>query len=880
MKEKLEPTCRVAFAAYVHDLGKLAERARLEEAEVKDAAYSSVVERHKPLYCPCWEGRYSHVHAAYTAIALDQIEPFLPPIKGMDVSPFAAWGEKEVDDSLVNAAAKHHRPQTFLQWIVATADRLASGFEREEFESYNRAEEGTATGRDHYTARLLTLFESLRLEGEAPTARGEFAWRYPLKPLSVAALFAQPAKDCETDDRRAAQQEYQALWQAFSAGLKRIPAAHRANWPLWLDHFDSLWAAVAHAVPAATAGRVRPDVSLYDHSRTTSALAAALWRWHADRGDDPKAAAEAMRTRSDWDENKFLLILGDFYGIQDFIFASGGETQKNAAKLLRGRSFYVSLLSECAALRILDELGLPPTSQVIHAAGKFLIVAPNTEAVKQRLRGLQQEFDRWFLDKTFGASGIGLAWEAACCRDFVRRQSGERPFARLLKRLFQRLEDIKARRLNLCGTEAPAPVFCGFLDAFDASKGVCAIDGRSPASKKLEGTEDKFICPLAADQIDTGRWLAHHERVLVTTEDIGHHTLRLDLFGYHISFTGPEEASGKFGPLAETGVLRRAWDYALPAAETETLFSGYARRFINAYVPLIGELSDLDRDRYEGIELTDPAPRAPKTFELLARDDRRQGDKWVGTEALVVLKGDVDNLGLIFQKGLEQPSFAKWAALSRQLNAFFAVWLPWYCRTRYPSTYTVFAGGDDFFLIGPWYSTIRLTRDMRERFHRYVAENPELHFSAGLFMTKPGLPVRQLAEFAEEALEQAKAVPGKNALTLFRQSVAWKDLDELWQVLERIEEKAKALDLSTAYLYRLQHLARLAEKVHERPENALWKSWFGYYTYRMLERMRGIGKDERHRRMAEPWSVLGEPIERFGSRFVIPLFIYLYQQRH
>ncbi|BCX88942.1 CRISPR-associated protein Csm1 [Methylomarinovum tepidoasis] len=881
MKTKLEPSCRVAFAAYVHDLGKLAERARIGEAEAKDAEGNSVADRNKQQYCPGWNGRWSHVHAAYTAIALDLIEDDLPPLKGRDVSPFAAWGERNVDDSLINAAAMHHKPQTFLQWIVATADRVASGFEREEFDRYNQAEEGASTGRDHYTARLLTLFEQIRLDGEAPRNRADFRWRYPLEPLSVAALFPQPADACEGNDRQAAQAEYRRLWDGFRRALKEIPASHRDDWALWLDHFDSLWAAFAHAVPAATAGKVRPEVSLYDHSRTASALATALWRWHDDRGDDPKAAAEAMRTRSDWDENKFLLVLGDFYGIQDFIFTSGGETQRQAAKLLRGRSFYVSLLCECAALRILEELGLPPTSQVINAAGKFLIVAPNTEAVRRRLAAIQRQFDRWFLERTYAASGIGIAWQAACCNDFLhRRGETERPFARLLKRLFDRLEDKKSQRLNLCAPQAPEAVFKGFLDAFDNEKGVCAIDGRSPASEKLEGAENRYISPLAADQIDTGKWLAHHDRLLVTTRAIDHHTLRLDLFGYHISFTGPEEASGRFGPLVREGALRRAWDFSLPQGKRTPLFSGYARRFINAYVPLLGDLNQYDRDRYRDIELPgDWDPRAPKTFEHLARDDLRpEGDGWVGTEALTVLKGDVDNLGLIFQKGLEQPSFAKWASLSRQMNAFFAVWLPWYCREHYRDTYTVFAGGDDFFLIGPWYSTIRLARDMRDRFHRYVAKNPGLHFSAGLSMTKPGQPVRQLGKTAEDALEDAKALPGKNAVTLFHQSVSWDEFEQLWQVKEGIEHCD--LDLSTAYLYRLQELAHLAGNVHERPENAIWKSWFSYRTFRMLERMRGLSDQERRRRMAELWKVLGEPIERFGSRFVIPLFIHLYQQRH
>ena len=867
MREKLESACRVAFAAYVHDLGKLAERARIAEADARDADGASVAERNKQLYCPWWNGRPSHVHAAYTAIALDAVEADLPPLTGDAVAPFAARHTPEADDSLVNAAAMHHRPRTFLQWIVATADRVASGFEREAFERYNRAEERP----DHYRARLLTLFEQIRLTDEAPAERADLRWRHPLAPLSVEALFPRPAAECETADREAAQAEYRRLWETFREGLRAISPSHRRNWPLWLDHFDSLWATCTHAVPAATAGNVKPEVSLYDHSRTTAALATALWRWHDDRGDDPDAAAAAMRTRADWGEDKFLLILGDFHGIQEFIFAAGGETQRRAARLLRGRSFYVSLLSECAALKILDELGLPPTSQVINAAGKFLIVAPNTEAVRRRLAAIQAEFDRWFLGHTFATSGIGIAWEPACCDDFVSREKDDSPFRALIDRLFRRMETMKSRRFGLCGSQAPAAVFEDFLAGFDRDKGVCAIDGRSPGVEPLADS-GRFVGRLAADQIDTGKWLAHHDRVVIATEAVVPHTLRLDLFGYRIGFADAADDLDAAG-------LRRVWDYRLPESADEVLFAGCARRHINAYVPLLGELTAYDRKRYQGIEAEDD-PRAPKTFEHLARDDRRLEDgHWVGVEALTVLKGDVDNLGTIFEKGLARPSFAKWAALSRQMNAFFAVWLPWHCRHHAPGTYTVFAGGDDFFLVGPWLATIRLARAMRREFRRYVAENPDLHFSAGLLMTKPGLPVRQLGEFTEDALERAKALEGKNAVTLFGRSVPWDRFDDLWRVYENLQQEAETLALSTGYLYRLQSLARMAAEVTTRTENAIWKSQFAYHTWRLLERTRGLDDAARRRRMAELWTTLGDPIERFGEDFVIPLFLHLYQQR-
>ncbi len=897
MKEKRDASCRVAFAAYLHDLGKLAERARIDEAGQRDEEGNTLAERNKQLYCPGQDGRHTHIHAAYTAIALDLLDEHLPPLTGAEVTPFAAWKERDADDSLINAAAMHHRPQTALQWIIATADRVASGFERDRFDDYNRAIDDDGKPLNHYTRRQLTLFEQIRPQGDAP---GEvaLAWRYPLRPLSVESLFPVPREKCEKAGNTEAQMEYRKLWDSFRAALKIIPESHRRNWALWLDHFDSLWAAHASAIPAATAGNAKPEVSLHDHSCTTAALATALWRYHEN--DDEDGIREQLRAQWDrerqhqelansaWEEDKFLLILGDFFGIQSFIFASGGETQKNAARLLRGRSAHVSLLSECAALKILDELGLPPTSQVINAAGKFLIVAPNRPEVQERLEAIQREIDRWFLEHTYGESGIGIAWVAAACRDFLDRQtSGDSPFRRLIDRLFRRLEDVKARRLNLCGENAPAPVFHGFLDRFDNTKGVCAIDGRSPATESLPKAEGRFVCKLALDQINTGKWLAHNNRILITTEAIGRHTLALDLFGYHVSFTGDEEASGRFGRLAAKDKLRRAWDYALPKEKDAPLFNGYARRNINAYVPQMGDANAWEADRYQGIEEdAEWDACAPKTFEHIARDDLWLDEKnhWKGTEALMVLKGDVDNLGSIFEKGLERPSFAKWASLSRQMNAFFSVYLPWLCREKYPSTYTLFAGGDDFFLIGPWRSTIRLAREMHKEFHRYVAENPHIHFSCGLLMTKPGIPVRQLGDMAEEALEQAKAMDGKNAITLFGQTVYWKEFDLLWHIFEAIDEKAGEFELSTGYLYRLQELADMAENLKSdrpNPENAIWRSWFSYRTWRMLEQqLKGRGKEgERKRRMQELAKLLCEPIEQLGSRFRIPLFIHLYQKR-
>ena len=278
----MQQSCRVALAAYLHDLGKFAERAGAFDKNPR-------LDAHLTLYCPmrqAGESRwFTHRHAAYSALAFDLIENHLPDLLGGDPSPFVGRvhaddpGDIDATDSLINAAAAHHKPDTFLQWIVATADRVASGFEREEFEQYNASKDETREGLDHFTARLLTLFEQVRINGRPPSDSA-LRFRYPLKPLAPQIIFPVEANAYESREKERAKTEYARLWDGFVTGLEAIPRSHRSNWPLWLDHFDSLWLAFTHAIPAATAFNITPEVSLYDHSRATAALAVALWSWH------------------------------------------------------------------------------------------------------------------------------------------------------------------------------------------------------------------------------------------------------------------------------------------------------------------------------------------------------------------------------------------------------------------------------------------------------------------------------------------------------------------------------------------------------------------------------------------------------------------------
>ena len=363
--------------------------------------------------------------------------------------------------------------------------------------------------------------------------------------------------------------------------------------------------------------------------------------------------------------------------------------------------------------------------------------------------------------------------------------------------------------------------------------------------------------------------------------------LQLPIFGYTIAFTADDQISGYFGKAAEQGELRRCWDFSLPQMDDDSVWHGYARRYINAYVPHFTAEDLLARDKYRPMQDDDEdeiTEGAPKTYNHLACEERQaEGDGWRGKIAIATLKGDVDNLGSIFQKGLEAPSLAKMAALSRQMNQFFSLWLPAYSAENARNTYTVFAGGDDFFLIGPWLQIQALAAAMRENFKKYTADNPQLTFSAGIAISKPGLPVPKLSAYAEEALEKAKAhqlrdKTAKNALNLYGETVSWGDWPQLEKTAARISELERQYRLSTAYLYDLLHYTELAVAEAAGDINAsIWRSRLYYQTRRFINQQKHIAaKDNAFNQLSHD---LGTYISEQRGAFRIPLYNHFYQQR-
>ncbi len=864
----MDPTLlKVAAAALMHDLGKFAHREAL-------AVNEAFQRNHADLYQPFDKktGRHTRIHALWTAAFIENLKDLLPPeFNARD------WGEGE---PLINLAAGHHRPEEEpLRWLITEADRLSSGWERAPAE-----EEAEVEPKDYQKTRLAPILGDLYLPPEDAASRepaaGSRELAYPLAELSPLGLFPRPRQEVMPPGLQEAKAEYLGLFQKFQEQLAAL-AHRRDHLELWLEHFDSLLMVFTAMIPAQRAGAVEAsrDVSLYDHARTTAALAAALYAYHRDQGSLTVAAIR------DGTPRKFLFVSGDFYGIQDFIFSSGGETRRYRAKLLRGRSFAVSLISELAADLVCRKMGLPFLSVVLNAAGKFTLLAPNTDAARRAVEETESEINNWLYDISLGESALGLATREASPDDFLKGR-----FTALWEQIGQDLERKKLSRLDLQRYGGPVP---GYLDRFrtDLTRPLCPLCGKRPASPKVEG--DPFIaqvgsaCAICRDHVFLGTHLVKNERLAITTADadLRGDRLREPLFGrYQVAFD-----DGFLGDLARQGQLLKLWDISPPAEGS--LASPVTRRFLNGYVPVCTE-EDLYDDRLQDLE-EDLEPGAPKTLSHLAALALAHTDipgKFEGLEALGVLKADVDNLGLLMTCGLPEAKFtlSRLATLSRQLHFFFCVYLPHLLLTepRFRDTYTVFAGGDDLFLLGPWNRTVELARVIQEKFTAYVGGNPAVHLSAGLVLKKPHTPVDQLAQAAEEALKDAKQGK-KNQLTLFGETVPWSQIPELLEVGRKLKEWLDQGWVSAGMLYRLNEFIRLVAEERRLTDGQpvqladlacfKWRAHLAYFTARNVARgLKGGTREDLVKHVHEKLVLW---LTTYGGALRLPLWELLYERR-
>jgi CRISPR-associated protein Csm1 len=182
-------------------------------------------------------------------------------------------------------------------------------------------------------------------------------------------------------------------------------------------------------------------------------------------------------------------------------------------------------------------------------------------------------------------------------------------------------------------------------------------------------------------------------------------------------------------------------------------------------------------------------------------------EEYRGNQLIGILKADVDNLGMIFSKGLgNKLTISRYLTMSRMFDLFFSGWMYRILKETqdYQQIYTVYSGGDDLVLVGPWEKIIYFAQRLNQEFKRFTCNNENITLSAGIAIVKPKNPISASVALADKYLDMSKA-GGKDRITLFDTTVKWSELDPLIEYKDMLNKGYEEFDniLTTGFIYRL-----------------------------------------------------------------------------
>ena len=137
---------------------------------------------------------------------------------------------------------------------------------------------------------------------------------------------------------------------------------------------------------------------------------------------------------------KMSLIIGDFYGIQKFIFDR--LSTKNASKVLRAKSAYILIMTEYIAKYICHKLEIDEKYIISCNAGKFEILAPLEHVY---LDEIQDDIDRFFIKNFYALSGVTLCATACIKEEFYDAKQ----YRNLREKISLVLEEKKFQKFSL-----------------------------------------------------------------------------------------------------------------------------------------------------------------------------------------------------------------------------------------------------------------------------------------------------------------------------------------------------------------------------------------------------------------------------------------------
>lgn len=748
----------------------------------------------------------------------------------------------EETERLLNCVRYHHKDylqkakldKNDLAYIVYEADNIASGMDR-------RENEGEEKGFDP-KLNLDSIFSVFYSDKEIQVAN-----KYPLIYKDINKSFNYP----RTDISLATNSNYEAL-------LNKIKS-HFITKDISQISINQLLQIIEEGfsyVPSSTNRAEVCDISLYVHSKITSAVASCMKLYFDEQQiQDYKKYCFNSGSKIFRNEKIYLLVSGDISGIQDFIYTI---PSKGALKTLRGRSLYIDLLLEEFIDEYLEQIGLSRANVLYSGGGHFYILAPNIEDIKKSIDKLQAKMNRWLIENIGINLYLAIGTAECSANNLMKSEAQGNLFAIVNKKL----KDDKTIR---------------YSKDEDFLEYIFNVEKEKDTAKK-----ECNICHNLVDKL----WKYNSDEEIACEFCLNLYKLGQDILTQDLVFVISEEKID--GGIKIFGKDKNLYMYAVNIEDID-MFKGKILRIYSKNNLLESDLSiRLYLADYSAKNENDEV----MTFDDLAKSSCKT-DK--GIKRLGVLRLDIDDLGIAFSSGfvsdkdkiednLRYATLSRYADLSKDISMFFKVAINKICagdltgcvdfeekafnifgiaKAPKRKVNIIYAGGDDLFLVGAWDEVLEVAIDINRAFKQFT--NGKLTLSAGMAMFSPTYPISKMAEIAGLLVQMSKNRKDKNSIALFgmetnikangqlecKHIYTWADFEmkvckeKMNYLLARLSfdgDKFNKLSVGKSLIYRLMDLIQLAD------EDKLNIARFAYVLARMQPKQ---DKDEQKRKVYE-----------------------------
>lgn len=803
------------LAALLHDIGKFYQRG--DKSGVKTSV--QIDDFHKNLesaICPVKDGRYTHKHVVWTA-------QFFTDFRTHFEDNADAFGSDiNSRKRIVRWAAAHHQPnpESLEECIIQLADHCSSGVDRTTKVGLNDEE----TEYDYEVSKGWDKFKEVRMKSVFENLLGNPIDKYklPIESLNLSSSFFPKHTFTESG-----QVEYEKLWKSFVDELKSLPVRDSKQLG---DSILYLLEKYTATVPSST--QHLPDVSLYEHLRSTAAYSICLYDY----------LTEQKRTKCQVspDEKPFLLIGGDLSGIQSYIYDIIG---KGAAKNLKGRSFYLQLIVQVIVDYLIDELQLYRSNIVYSSGGGFYILAPNTTFVKNKLGDLIETISAKIREEHGTKLYLAIDYQ-----EIQKNQVFNGEISEIWTELTHKLSSKKLNRFSTFIAEK-----AGYTFFFEPNEEGGQTSRDAVTGEEFAPNEERFPFDDDLDKVDTQVKKSTFEQIRLgktLRDNIIYQVITskpIQYWEYDYTFYG-KKTHRYFRPLGLSKYyyllndkeihdlkqrVKGSVDDAIILKVNDTNFSDFqltGNRNVNGFTFYGG--NDLPRQDDKAL-----------FFDALA------GDSSVSFKRLGILRMDVDRLGLIFKSGFpdEKRTFSRYSTLSRSLDFFFKGYLNtiWKENPEFKAnTFILYAGGDDLFILGKWDVTLAFAQKIQKEFMRWTCDNPEMGISAGMAIVGGRFPIAKAALQSEGEEKRAKGhifqKKAKNAISFMETPFAWGE--EFGEVEGLKNQLVKLVDtensLPKGFLNKVSSFHAMKVNQAKNGENPSWRWMSAYDLSRAKERIK------------------------------------------